>query len=49
MITLKIFLILFILGWVLVLALVTGELYAIENKYPKFTVWWRKHVIGILK
>jgi hypothetical protein len=23
-----------------------GEKYALENKYPKFTKWWRKHIIG---
>jgi hypothetical protein len=45
----KIFLILFILGWVLLLALVIGETYAIENKHPRFTKWWRKHMIGTLK
>jgi hypothetical protein len=49
MITFKIFLILFILGWVLLLALVTGETYAMENKHPRFTRWWRKHIIGIEK
>jgi hypothetical protein len=40
------FITLFILGWVLVLILVVGETYAINNPYSKFTMWWRKHVVG---
>jgi len=43
---LKILLILFTLTWVVVLTLVIGETYAMEDKYPRFTAWWRKHVIG---
>ena len=49
MIMFKILLVLFILGWLFLLALVIGETYAIENRYPLFTRWWRKHIIGILK
>jgi len=45
----KIFLILFILGWIFLILLVAGETYAMENKYPRFTMWWRKHIIGIEK
>ena len=40
------FIILFILGWVIVLTLVVGETYAINNPASKFAMWWRKHVIG---
>jgi hypothetical protein len=46
MIAFKIFLVLFILGWIIGLALITGETYAMENKHPRFTRWWRKHWIG---
>ena len=42
-----IFLILFVLGWVSVLILVTGETHAINNPTTKFTKWWRKYIIGI--
>jgi hypothetical protein len=49
MIIFKIFLFFFFLGWIFLLALVTGETYAMENKHPQFTKWWRKHIIGILK
>lgn len=42
----KIFLALFILGWVIGLIIITGETYAMDNKHPRFTRWWRKHVIG---
>ena len=49
MITLKIFLALFILGFVLLILLVMGETYALNNTNPQFTKWWRKHVIGIEK
>ena len=40
------FIILFILGWVIVLTLVVGETHAINNPTSKFAMWWRKHVIG---
>jgi hypothetical protein len=46
MITLKIFLILFILGFISLILLVMGETYALNNTYPRFTKWWRKHLIG---
>jgi hypothetical protein len=46
MITLKIFLILFILGFIFLILLVMGETYAMNNTHPKFTIWWRKHIIG---
>jgi hypothetical protein len=49
MIMFKILLVLFILGWLFLLALVIGETYAIENRYPRFTRWWRKYWIGIEK
>ena len=45
----NIFLILFILGWLFLIGLVMGETYAMNNTSPKFTMWWRKHVIGIKK
>jgi hypothetical protein len=46
MIMLKIFLILFILGFVSLILLVMGETYALNDTYPRFTKWWRKHLIG---
>jgi hypothetical protein len=46
MIMLKIFLILFILGFGSLILLVMGETYAMNNTHPKFTIWWRKHIIG---
>jgi len=46
MITLKIFLILFILGFTFLILLVMGETYALNNTNPRFTKWWRKHLIG---
>jgi hypothetical protein len=46
MITLKIFLILFILGFISLILLVMGETYALNNTNPRFTKWWRKHLIG---
>lgn len=46
MITLKIFLILFILGFTFLILLVMGETYALNNTNPRFTRWWRKHLIG---
>ena len=49
MIIFKIFLVLFVMGWVFLLLLIAGETHAMENKHPKFTKWWRKHVIGIEK
>lgn len=49
MIMLKIFLVLFIIGFTFLILLIMGETYAMENKYPRFTMWWRKHIIGIEK
>lgn len=46
MIMLKIFLILFILGFVSLILLVMGETYALNNTNPRFTKWWRNNVIG---
>jgi hypothetical protein len=43
----KILIILFILGWVFILAIVAGETHAINNPYSKFTKWWRKNWVGI--
>ncbi len=42
----KIFLVLFLLGWLFLLLVLTGETYALQNKHPRFTIWWRKHIIG---
>jgi len=47
MIMLKIFLVLFFMGWVLILGLIVGETYAMNNPNLKFTKWWRKYLIGI--
>jgi hypothetical protein len=47
MITLKIFLILFILGFISLILLVMGETYALNDTNPRFTKWWRQHWIGI--
>ena len=44
--TIKLLVISFISIWAFVLGIVMGELYAMENKYPRFTRWWRKHIIG---
>jgi hypothetical protein len=46
MITLKIFLTLFILGFISLILLVMGETYALNDTNPRFTKWWRKHLIG---
>jgi len=47
MIMLKIFLILFILGFTFLILLVMGETHAMNKPASKFTRWWRKHLIGI--
>ena len=49
MVTLKIFLILFILGFIFLILLVMGETYVLNNTNPQFTIWWRNNVIGIKK
>jgi hypothetical protein len=49
MVTLKVFLILFILGFIFLILLVMGETYALNNTNPQFTIWWRNNVIGIKK
>jgi hypothetical protein len=46
MITLKILLVLFILGFISLILLVMGETYALNNTNPRFTRWWRKHWVG---
>jgi len=45
----KIFLVLFIVGFILLMLLIAGETYAMENENPRFTIWWRKYVISIEK
>ena len=40
------FFILFFVGWLFLILLVTGETHAINNPSTKFTKWWRKHIIG---
>jgi len=47
MLTFKILLALFVIGFTFLILLVAGETYAMENKHPKFTAWWRKYIIGI--
>ena len=49
MIMLKVFLILFFMGWVFLLLIVAGETYAMDNPYSKFTKWWRKYWIDTEK
>jgi hypothetical protein len=49
MVMLKIFLIMFILGFTFLILLIAGETHAMENTHPRFTMWWRKHVVGIEK
>jgi hypothetical protein len=49
MIMLKIFLVLFVIGWLFLLLIVMGETYAMDNKYPRFTKWWRKNWISTEK
>jgi hypothetical protein len=43
------FALLFILGWMFLLTLILGEKHATNNTNSRFTKWWRKHIIGILK
>lgn len=38
--------ILFALGLIFFIAILAGETYALENKHPRFTRWWRKHMVG---
>ena len=40
------FALLFILGWMFLLTLILGETHAINKPSSKFTMWWRKHVVG---
>jgi hypothetical protein len=47
MLIFKILLAIFTIGFILLLLLIAGETYAMENKHPRFTIWWRKYVIGI--
>ena len=37
---------LFLLSMLLFILLLVGEKYALENKYSKFTKWWRNNIIG---
>jgi hypothetical protein len=37
---------LFLLSILSFILLMVGEKYALENKYPKFTKWWRNNMIG---
>ena len=37
---------LFLLSMLSFILLMVGEKYALENKYPKFTKWWRNNMIG---
>ena len=43
------FALLFILGWMFLLTLMLGETHAMNEPASKFTMWWRKHVIGTKK
>ena len=47
MIIFKIFLVLFVIGWIFLLLLIAGETYAMDNPYSKFTKWWRENWVGI--
>ena len=49
MIMFKIILWLMGIGFAFLILLIAGETYAMENNHPRFTKWWRKHVIGIEK
>jgi hypothetical protein len=46
MLTIKIILGLFLLSILFFLMILIGEKYALEDKYPKFTKWWRNNMIG---
>ena len=46
MITLKIILWLMGIGFTSLILLIAGETYAMDNTHPRFTKWWRKHVIS---
>ena len=46
MIMFKIFLILFVIAFIILMLLIMGETYAMNNTHPQFTIWWRKHIIG---
>jgi len=43
------FALLFILGWMFLLTLMLGETHAMNEPASKFTMWWRKYVIGTKK
>jgi len=42
----KIILALFPVSILFFLAIMLGEKYALENKHPRFTKWWRNNIIG---
>jgi hypothetical protein len=37
---------LFLLSMLLFIVILVGEKYALEDKYPRFTKWWRNNMIG---
>jgi hypothetical protein len=49
MIAFKIFLVLFLLGWLFLLLIIAGETYAMDKPYSKFTKWWRRYWIDTEK
>lgn len=42
----KILVVLSIMSGLFFLTLFIGECEALRNKHPRFTKWWRKHVVG---
>ena len=34
------------LGILMLISILTGEFFAVRNKKSKFSIWWRKHIVG---
>ena len=34
------------LGILMLITILTGEFFADRNKESKFSIWWRKHIVG---
>lgn len=34
------------LGILMLISILTGEFFADRNKKSKFSIWWRKHIVG---
>jgi hypothetical protein len=49
MIMLKVFLVLFVMGWAFLLLIVACETHAMNKPYSIFAKWWRKYWIDTEK